>query len=363
MQTVFMTGAGGFIGRYILSHYLCREDCRLFLLERGRFADRLRAILDSEVTDPERRTHIRVIDGDITVPGLGLDTAVTDELHATMTRAIHLAAVYDLSVPKDVAMRLNVNGTRHILDFLGPATQLEQFGYMSTCAISGTFRGTFHETDFDVGQEFKNHYEEAKYLAEKLVRERRDAIPTAIFRPSYVLGHSRTGEFTKIDGPYFILVMISRNTHVVMPRAPRSKCNAPPVDYVADAFYALLEDEESVGQVYHLSDPNPLTWNEFTDLACERWGKLKPLCALPPGILRPFFHCRPFARLMGVPSEGFDYTAIEVEYDASHTTEALTKHGVVCPHVTDYIDVLVDYFKEHYTDPGVRRGQLFKDLV
>ncbi|MCP4639128.1 MAG: NAD-dependent epimerase/dehydratase family protein [bacterium] len=360
---VFMTGAGGFIGRNIVARYLARPGVELLLIEHPGFVDRLRQHVAEVLPKGEDASRVQVLEGDITKPGLGLSDEARDTVRASMTHALHLAAIYDLSVPAEVAHRVNVDGTRNVLDLLEGAPRLERFGHISTCAVSGSFEGTFTEDDFDVGQSFKNHYEETKYLSEKLVRERRDRIPTAIFRPGYVVGDSKTGEFDKIDGPYFALVAISRNLHLIMPEGGESKCNAPPVDYVTDACVCLLEDSESTGRVYHLTDPAPLTWNAFTDRACAALGKRTPLLRVPVGVLKAFFRLPFVGRLVGLPYDALVYTGLCVEYDTSHASEALARYGIQCPQLPEYVDTMVAHFKEHHGDAVIRRGPKHKEIA
>jgi thioester reductase-like protein len=353
-QVVFFTGAGGFIGRYLLSHFLKREECDLFLLEHEACLERLRAHVDARVADPAARARIRIIEGDIRKPGLGMEPGIADELRETMTCALHLAAVYDLMVPRSLAQTANVDGTRNVLDLLASAKRLRRFGYASTCAVSGTFEGHFHENDFDVGQGFKNHYEESKYQAEELVRERMGEIPSVILRPAYVVGNSRTGGFESIDGPYFGLVVIERGMHRVLPDLSRAKCHAVPVDYVADAFYHLLEDERSVGSVFHLADPAPLSWSAYMDLACERWGAGRTLLKVPPLLFQPLLRFPPFARLSGLPYTVYQYACNAVEYGTSGTIPALAEHGVACPPLPSYIDTMIAYYKAHSRERATR---------
>ena len=356
-KAVFFTGAGGFIGRYILAHYLEEEDCDLYLLEHGRFAWRLRDFLRTILPDVDQRNRARVIEGDITQPGLGIDAPTLEEMKDRVTHTVHLAALYNLSAPKDVSMRVNVEGTRNVLNFLGSLKGLERLGYMSTVAISGDYAGgVFTEEDFDKGQGFKNFYEESKFEAEKLVRERRDAIPTVIFRPTIAVGHSKTGAFEKVDGPYYALTMIARNLHFVGVRSGPTKCHIAPVDYIADAFYAIFEDEDTVGKVYCLGDSNPMTYDAFLDLACKRWGKVRTLIKMPAGVMRPLVRLPYFDTIMGVTYEAFQYSIHPIEYPMTNTTAALEKHGITCPPVASYIDVMIQYFREHLRDPKIRKG-------
>ena len=355
-KALFCTGAGGFIGRYILSHYLEREECDVYLLENGRFRERLEHHLDEQVRDPDQRKRLRVFAGDISQPDLGLEAPIQEELRQRVTHVIHLAALYNLSAPRDISMRVNVDGPRHLLDFVAKLPSLERLGYASTIAVSGKHDGTFREDDLDVGQAFENNYDESKFRAEELVRERRDGIPTVILRPTTVVGHSRTGAIEKIDGPYYALGMIARSMHYVVPNTGGNKFHFAPVDFIADAFYHLFEDEDSVGKVFHLVDPEPVTYLEFFEMACAAMGKRAPLLKLPAAWMRPAGALPGFERLTGVPREAFEHSFIRVDYDQTLARPVLHKHGISCPPVSSYIDVLVDYFVEHAADPRIRKG-------
>ena len=355
-KSLFCTGAGGFIGRYVLSHYLEKEDCDLYLLEHGRFRERLETFLNEQVSDPARRKRVKVLSGDISQAGLGLDAAVANDLKQRVTHAIHLAALYNLSAPRDISVRVNVDGTRHVLDFLEETRSLQRFAHASTIAVAGKHTGVFREDDLDLGQGFKNNYDETKFLSEKLVRARRDSIPTVILRPTTVVGHSRTGAIEKIDGPYYALNMIARNMHRAVPNTGDIKFHFGPVDFIADAFYHLFEDDESIGKVFHLVDPDPLTYLEFFDLACATMGKPKPALKLPAPLMRPMGRMPMFEKLTGVPREAFEHSFYRVEYDMTHARPALAKHGVSCPPVPSYIEAMIDYYARHSDDPSIRKG-------
>ncbi|MCZ7528946.1 MAG: SDR family oxidoreductase [Acidimicrobiia bacterium] len=355
-KALLCTGAGGFIGRYLLAHYLEEEECTIYLLEHGRFRERLETFLSEQVSDPAQRKRLRVFSGDISQPGLGLDSAIRDELQQRVTHVIHFAALYNLSAPRDISMRVNVDGTRHLLDFLGELSSLQRLGYASTISVAGKYSGTFLENDLDLGQEFENNYDETKFLAEKLVRERSDSIPTVILRPTTVVGHSRTGAIEKIDGPYYALRMIARNMHYVVPNTKTNEFQFAPVDFIADAFYHLFEDEESVGRTFHLVDPEAVTYLEFLDLAAQAMGKRKPLLKLPAALMRPLGRLPGFERLTGVPREAYEHSFLTLGFDRANAAPALAKHGVSCPPVSSYLDTMIDYFLTHAYDPRIRQG-------
>src|SRR5262245_36312782 len=173
-DTVLFTGFPGFLGSRLLPRVLRRApDARAACLVQPKFEalakDRVAAL---ERADVGLRGRIDLVTGDLTETGLGL--ADRAGLAAGVTEIWHLAAVYDLSVPRDVGMRVNVDGTRNVLRFAEDCPGLRRHQYVSTCYVSGRHCGPFHETDLDVGQPFNNFYEETKFLAEVAVAEARD---------------------------------------------------------------------------------------------------------------------------------------------------------------------------------------------
>lgn len=121
--------------------------------------------LVEQVPDPEQRKRLKVFAGDITQRDLGLEAPVRDELKQRVTHVIHLAALYNLSTPRDTSMRVNVDETRHLLDFISEFPSLARLAYASTIAVSGKNTRMFREDDLDLGQDFQNNYDETKFLS------------------------------------------------------------------------------------------------------------------------------------------------------------------------------------------------------
>ena len=108
---------------------------------------------------------------------------------------------------------------------------------MSSIAVAGSYDGWFTEDDFDEGQELPSPYHRTKYESEKLVRERVQ-VPWRVYRPSLVVGNSKTGEMDKIDGPYYFFKAIQKIRHALPEWFPLvslefGRTNIVPVDYVA----------------------------------------------------------------------------------------------------------------------------------
>ena len=173
---------------------------------------------------------MHTVTGDITQPNLGLGSADSERVRAEVDEVYHLAAIYDLQVGEEAARRVNVLGTRKVIQFLRTfGAGKVRHNYVSTCYVAGSREGMIFETELDRGQSFKNHYESTKYLGPKcwLKRGKRD-LETRIFRPSIVIGDSRTGETDKFDGPYPCFGAIMMGWLIVFPGSGQAPSNAVP---------------------------------------------------------------------------------------------------------------------------------------
>ncbi|HET8647756.1 MAG TPA: SDR family oxidoreductase, partial [Vicinamibacteria bacterium] len=292
--------------------------------------------------------------GDITAAHLGIEEASARKLQRSLTSAYHLAAVYDLAVKREVAHRVNVDGTRNVLRFLADAPRLQRLHYVSTCYVSGRAPGTFRESDLDVGQSFRNHYEETKFLAE--VDVVRSGLPATTYRPGIVVGDSRTGETGKFDGPYYTLAAMERVPSpglFIRIGSGRAPANLVPVDYVVEGLARLSSSAKSRGQTYQLTDPAPLPAFEVGKLMAAALGKSFVYVPVPLMVARTFFTPGPVQRFFGMPAETLDYFADQCHYDTSNATRDLEPLGVRCPRLPEYFDRLVAFYR--LKRDGVRR--------
>jgi nucleoside-diphosphate-sugar epimerase len=342
---IFLTGVPGFLGTRLLRSLADqRPDASFGLLVQPKFEPKAHQVLD----DLGLADRAELYPGDITESDLGLGDRY-DDVAERVTMACHLAAVYDLSIPRNVGWRINVEGTRHVLDLLEQSPHLERFGYVSTAYVSGERTGTLHEDELVHDAGFKNFYEETKYHAEVLVQDRMDDIPTTIFRPAIVVGDSETGETDKFDGPYFVLRALQRlPKYTLMTRigTGTEPVNLVPVDFVIDAMTHLLIHEGHAGTVFHLTDPQPLTTQAILDLFSGLLDKKVAYVPVPPSVARTLMGTG-VGRYLGIDPELVDYFDHPSRYDSSHTQAALDGTGISCPALPDYAPKMVDYMRRH----------------
>ncbi|MCB1250448.1 MAG: SDR family oxidoreductase [Acidimicrobiales bacterium] len=354
MAVAFFTGFPGFLGVQLLPRVLARDpELRAVCLVQAKFADLARTRVDELVAaDASLEGRIELVEGDITVEDLGLDDPA--RLAADVTEVWHLAAVYDLAVPRDVGMRINVVGTEHVLRFAESAPGLTRHQYVSTCYVSGRYAGPFAESDLDVGQRFNNFYEETKFLAEVAVAERmRGGMPTSIYRPAIVVGDSTTGQTQKFDGPYFATQWLLRQKLrlTVMPvigDPTAVRFNVVPRDFVVDAIAALSGDDRSKDRVYQLADPKPLTVDELLDAMGAATDKRIVKVPISRGLAKFAVEKIPGVHdLLRIPSDAIDYFSHPTHYLTTNASADLETHGISCPRLVDYLPTLVAFQRSH----------------
>ncbi len=357
--TVLFTGFPGFIGARLIPRLLeLRPGSRFACLVQEKFAGAAREAAESmAVAHPATKGRLDLVIGDITAPGLGIGQSEARKLRQSLTGGYHLAAVYDLAVARDTALRINVEGTRNVLEFLGEAPRLRRLDYVSTAYVSGTAVGTYRETDLDVGQSFKNHYEETKFLAEVAVTE--SGLPFTIYRPGIVVGDSRTGETAKFDGPYFAL-----NAMSLLPSpglflrigVGSAEVNLVPVDFVLEAIARLSSWDGAKGRTYHLTDPAPRKALEIAQLLAKSIGKSFVYVPVPLLIAQIALAAPQVSRFLGMPSQTLDYFDHPVHYDAARATRDLARFGVACPPFADYVQTLVAFWRKKKSE--ITRGAM-----
>ena len=108
--------------------------------------------------------------------------------------------------------------------------------------MAGTHKGEFGEDQLDVGQRFRNPYEQSKFEAERLVRAADGRLPIQIFRPSIVVGERTTGWTPAFNVLYSPLKAFVRGSLPAVPARRSAPVDVVPVDYVADAVFELAGD-------------------------------------------------------------------------------------------------------------------------
>jgi long-chain acyl-CoA synthetase len=307
-RPVLITGATGFVGMELLVRILEQTDRDVIALVRGcdneaaqRRMDEVLATLLSPADRP-RRGRVRALAADLTTPGLGLSAIARDRLAASIGAIVHCAASISFSLELEEARHINVDGTRAILELAEQAHEhgaLDRFVHVSTAYVAGEQDRCVSEDDGDLGQGFRNTYERTKLEAEEVVRA--SAVPTAILRPSVIVGDSATGWTPSFNVIYFPLQAFARGLFPNVPGDADARLDIVPVDTVADALLELLCGPVREGAFHVVAGDTAPTNTELATLAAEAFDAEPPVFVGPgedeaaenrAGALVPYFRVR-----------------------------------------------------------------------
>ncbi|WP_096434980.1 SDR family oxidoreductase [Alteribacter populi] len=357
MSTFFFTGFPGFIARELVKEIVQEIQnitSMYFLVLEPQLQTARLEVEKLEIKFPEQKGRFHLIVGDITKPSLGLQDEKLKQLTTEVNYVYHLAALYDLAVDRTAAETVNVKGTKHVSRWTATLPHLERYVYFSTAYVSGKREGRIYEKELDKGQSFKNHYEETKFIAEKVVSSYTSQIPTTIIRPGIVRGHSATGETIKFDGPYFMLNFFDRLGFLpVIPYlgAGNVDGNFVPVDYVIKATTYLSHISASIGKTYHLTDPSPLRMKEVYRLLMEEYLGKQPIGTVPLQSATYFLRYKKMRQWLGVEKESLAYFTYNAIYDTSQAEKDLEPTGIHVPSFKETLPSMVSYFKQFKADP------------
>jgi len=345
--TYFITGFPGFIGKRLVEHIAQEDpDGRVYLLVQPKFfkdAQRYAAKLSGAPID--------ILTGDIVDMHLGLSGDEYQKLCDEVTDIFHLAAISYLGVPKETAWRVNVDGTRNVLELATDCQKLRRFNHFSTCYVSGDRVGVIAEDELERGQTFRNVYEETKYQAERLVKRAANNLPVTIYRPSSVVGDSRTGEIDRFEGPYYLGILLVMSPLVMplpLPGNGVAPLNVVPVDFLVKAVWTISRDPRAVGRTLHLVDPNPMSARRVYELIAEKAHKKLPKFTLSARAADVMLRLPWLEKLARPHRAAINYVNHLAIYNCYNTLELLDGTGIRCPPLATYLDKLVAFVRDFY---------------
>ncbi|GAA4818738.1 short chain dehydrogenase [Marinicella pacifica] len=365
-MSYFVTGGSGFIGRFLLPKLFARKG-DIYLLVRKGSVNKLKQQL-KDMDAPLKR--IELVIGDLTKDNLGLSKKQQQELNAKVKHFFHLAAVYDMAADLEAQLNTNVDGTRHAMN-LAETIKAGCFHHISSIAVAGLYPGVFREDMFEEAEGLEHPYFRTKHDAEKAVRNHCQ-VPYRIYRPAMVLGHSKTGEIDKIDGPYYFFKLIQKLRKAFPQWMPMmgiegGRLNMVPVDYVVDVIDHIAHKKGLDGGCFHITDPKPKrighVLNIFADAAHAPQMNMRidarVFNFIPGAVKQGLMMLSPVKRIrqqimndLGIPPGVLNFVNYPTRFDDRETQKALKGSAIKLPKLKNYAWTLWDYWERHL-DPDL----------
>ena len=303
VRTVLLTGATGFLGRYLALEWLERMDMvdgKVICLVRAKDDAAARERLDKtfDSGDPKllrqyrelAADHLEVIAGDKGEANLGLDPQTWQRLADTVDLIVDPAALVNHVLPYSQLFGPNALGTAELIR-IALTTKQKPFVYVSTIGVgAGIEPGQFTE-DGDVrvisatrkvDDSYANGYGNSKWAGEVLLREAHDlcGLPVSVLRCDLIMADTTyAGQLNVPD--MFTRLILSLIATGIAPGSfyeldadgnrQRAHYDGLPVEFIAEAISTLGERVVDGFETYHVMNPydDGIGLDEYVDWLIE----------------------------------------------------------------------------------------------
>lgn len=370
-NNIFLTGATGFLGAFLLEELLQQTTAKIYCLVRPpskpglTSAGRLKQCLQSfSLWQSHMESRIIAVEGDLSAPLLGLSPQRFRHMAETVDVIFHNGAYVNFFRPYAALKDINVRGTHEVLRLAGLA-KTKPLHFISSMAV---FIGrkteklhTIYERDISEPALLKSGYEQSKWVAEQMIRHAQElGLPTSIYRPIRIMGHTRTG----VTGNFHDMLCSMLKACTQMGVFPALDVEVPlvPVDYVSRGVVYLSRQDYAAGSAFHFSHPRPIPWKQFMkeilsmgydleEISYEQWYEALTNRARQDPKNRLFSSLTLYLRLPNY------FLAKKPKFNSSRTMAYLKEADIICPDIdSQLISTYISYFQNsgHLPFPGKR---------
>lgn len=278
-----LTGATGLLGNYLVRDLLSK-GVRLAVVGRASRKKSFRERIESQLQRWERELGTLLprpvcLNGNVTEPNLGLSQVARNWVSTHCEQVFHNAAVlaFHGADRNSDPWKTNLGGTENVVSFCRDAG-ISKLHYVSTAYVCGRRHERIYEHELDEGQQFRNDYEQSKFLSEKHVRESPQIQELTVYRPAVIVGDSKTGYTSTYHGLGMYLKLMSlmvnalepdengiRHTPLSLTCSGEEGRNAVPVDWVSEVMVRLFTTPEAHGGTYHIAPDEQINAKQLID--------------------------------------------------------------------------------------------------
>jgi thioester reductase-like protein len=263
-RAIFLTGATGFLGTFLLADLLRQTEATVYCLVRG--ADEQHAfgrihskLVGNALWDESYRQRIVAVPGDLGQPLFGLDPQTFDELAGQLDVIYHNGSNVNFRYPYSALKGPNVVGTQEIIR-LAIARKCKPLHYISTVYVFEPRRETdsqvrYEDEPLGDGSRLLLGYTQSKWVAEQIIAQARErGLPVFVYRPGVLIGDSETGIWDNVDD--FFCRVIKGCIQLGAWPPLESTLALTPVNYVSKAIVHLAQNGTGQSNFFHLVNPH-----------------------------------------------------------------------------------------------------------
>ncbi len=378
-QTIFLTGATGFLGIFLLAELLEQTEAKIYCLiravdEREALIRLQHQIARYELKDRVNLKRVIAVCGDLSRSSLGLSEIRYREIAERVEVIYHNGALVNFVLPYKALKAANVLGTEEILR-LACCGKAKAIHYVSTVSVFSEVPAInsygYKENDEPkLSGNLTNGYAQSKWVAERLVTIARErGFQVTIYRPVTVSGDSRSGIWNTED---FLCRLIKGCIQMGYAPVERVRMDMAPVDYMGRAIVSLSLLPSSIGACFHLNHPTPpysdglIDWFSQAGYRLDRipyqdWVKK----VLETGEANhKDFALLPLLSIFPDQNQDDETELLEentIRYDCSETQAVLSKLGIECALLEDE---LLTRYQAYFKRSGfVREPDYYKEKL
>ncbi len=352
-HAIFLTGATGFLGAFLLHEIMQQTKAQIHCLVRASNSDEgkkriQRNLQNYRLWDERYAERIVPVIGDQAQLRFGLSEAQFHTLASQIDVIYHCGAWVNFTYPYSALKAANVLSVQEALR-LASCVRVKPLHFISSVAVFTPLAYTrdpfiVEDNDLPHNSGFVNSYGESKWVAEKICGlGRARGIPVAIYRPGTISGHSKTG----IGNPKDMIWNLFKGC-IQLGVAPdvATRLDITPVDFISRAIVQLSQQPTSLGKAFHFPNPEVITWRRAVHflremgypirfVSTEEWREVlhSVVAHSPDNALYPFVHMvsETLAEAAGIAVGSMGDTEFELQFDDRNTRDGLQGSAITCP--------------------------------
>jgi nucleoside-diphosphate-sugar epimerase len=259
---IFVTGATGFLGSYVVTRLVEHHDARVLVMVRSKSqrdaVEKLWKALQLHMDGPRflrALSHIEIVRGDLLSKDLGMSADARRRVTERASSVLHIAASLNRKSEKE-CLNVNLRGTLSVIRLAREIAErrggLDRFSDVSTIAVGGKRQGEVVTEDAAIEWDRSDYdpYARTKKFCEHMIEELLPDVPQTVFRPSAVMGDTRFVPTTQFD---MVRAFVALSDMPVLPMDGACRQEIVNADWVGKAIADIHLKSRPKHRIYNLS--------------------------------------------------------------------------------------------------------------